>query len=203
MPCAAHPVQLPATPLARPLLRARSTHPCAALHAAPATAPAAPTPSPRLPHPCRSSLPPPSPPASPPGGSAYPHEDGKNGKGLEGFGLTADMVDRRIAEALVRGGRGGAGRGGAGAGWMLWGGAGWLDGAGLAGWGWGGACSGRWTERAWPFLIAGRSICRCPLGACRRSTRRRPLLRRCEACMCNPPPCRAARTAARRVPAPF
>lgn len=46
------------------------------------------------------------PPAHPPtrcaGGSAYPHEEGKNGKALESFGLTADMVDRKIAEALEK-----------------------------------------------------------------------------------------------------
>ncbi|KAI7840216.1 hypothetical protein COHA_005998 [Chlorella ohadii] len=36
------------------------------------------------------------------GGSAYPHEEGKNGKALESFGLTADMVDRKIAEALEK-----------------------------------------------------------------------------------------------------
>ena len=61
---------------------------------------------PPLPRParCHTSCPLPHPPLCLPsaGGSAYPHEEGKNGKALESFGLTADMVDRKIAEALEK-----------------------------------------------------------------------------------------------------
>lgn len=47
-------------------------------------------------------------PPLPAGGSAYPHEGGKavggngNGKGDMDFGLTPDMVDRKIQEAMEK-----------------------------------------------------------------------------------------------------
>lgn len=43
-----------------------------------------------------------SPPSLPTGGSAYPHEQGKGGGKEDVFGVTADMVDRKIQEAIEK-----------------------------------------------------------------------------------------------------